>query len=206
MREKLSLWMESGKGFKSRFDTDLQPAPAKRDDLSSPRVLEKITRGDSLQGARLQYYPSIDVDRDDLFAGYMEGDLDDARDRLYSIGYRNNPTAYVEVTEENGPDDGSFARQYITETQASPRRNFIHNYPTIFRRVKNQIHVCVWQLDDRVEFLAHDEKSAWLQPARHVAVSEGEGEIGVREFRNDWYDEFGERLNGIDEVKWDVVR
>lgn len=202
---KLELWTEDGKGFKSVLSSEVESPALERDDLASPLVRQKLKRGKLLQRMRLQYYPTIDVERDNLFAGYIEGTLDDAKERLHEMGYRNNPTAYVEVTDEHGPDDGSFARQYITETSASQRRPILHNRPTIFRREKQQIHVCIFSTDDRVEFLAHDESSAWLQPARHIAVSAGNARIGVRDFRDDWYDEYEEELGGREQVRWSTA-
>lgn len=203
--QKFKLWRESGKGFKTRLDSGLNSPVIDRDDVATATVDQSITRGDRSQELRLKHYPSINVDRDRLFAGSMEGDVDDARERLLQMGYRNNPTAYVEVTDENGPDDGSFARQYITETQASGDRERLTNFPAPFKRVKRQIHVVVFELEDEVEFLAHDETSAWLQPMLHVSVNDVKARRGVQEFRLDWFDEFGEELGGESEVKWEIA-
>lgn len=202
---KSQLWFESGKGVKSLFDSELNDPVLDRDDI--PRLVfnRKVKRGDKLQELRLRYYSTIDVDYGRLFAGRMEGDLDAARSKLIKMGYRNNPTAYVEVTEDHGPDDGSFARQYVTET-GTPRRPYLTNFPSLYRRIKNQVHVVVFQVDDEVHFLAHDEKSAWLQPMRHVTVNNAKASIGVRRFRNDWYDTHGEELGGKEDVKWEVLR
>lgn len=203
--EKIQLWRESGKGFKTRLDSGLNSPVVDRSDVATATVNQSISRGDTAQTLRLRYYPSIDVDRDDLFAGYIEGDLEEARDKLFQLGYRNNPTAYVEVTDENGPDNGSFARQYVTEAQVGRGREHVTNFPTIFKRTKRQIHVCIWEVEDRVEYLAHDEKSAWLQPMLHVKIPDVKARRGVQEFRLDWYDEFGEELPGQEEVGWEIA-
>lgn len=204
LSDRVDLWLESGKGIKTRMDSGLNPSIVSRDDIGEPVAMEKIERGNKSQQARLNYYPSIDVDRDKLYAGYIEGDIEDAREALFDMGYRNNPTAYVEVTEENGPDDGSYARQYITETGTDLDVPRATSYPGMFNRLKRQVHVCIWQVGDKVEFLAHEEKSAWLQPMLHVAIPDVQARIGVQEFRRDWYNEFGEELNGKDGVKWET--
>lgn len=201
--DKLRLWRESRTGLKTRFSDEVNPPVSKRDDVPDLVTNTKIKRGDRVQSARIKHYPSVDVNYDNLFAGYIEGDLSDARDRLLDMGYRNNPTAYVEVTDEYGPDDGSYARQYITETGGGSRP-YLTNFPSLYAREKKQIHVCIWDVDDEVHFLAHDERSAWLQPMLHVSVPDSNARIGVRDFRDDWYDNFGEELPGSDDVKWEV--
>lgn len=203
--EKFKLWRETGKGFKTRLSGDLEPPVVTRDDVATATIEPSISRGDAAQKLRLRYYPSIDVDRDELFAGYIEGDLEEAEERLFSLGYRNNPTAYVEVTEENGPDDGSYARQYVTEAQVGRGREHLTNFPTFWKRIKRQIHVCLWEVEDRVEFLAHDEKSAWLQPMLHVKIPDVKARRGVQEFRMDWYEEFDEELPGREDVNWETI-
>jgi len=206
--EKYRLWSEDGKGLKTVTSTE-SPALSRDDipDVIKQRRLDQSVvlgrRGEVAQDARLRYYPSINVDRDQLYAGYIEGSLQEARDKLSAMGYRNNPTAYVEVTEENGPDNGSFARQYITEEGVSPSRQRLTNFPSIFKRAKRQIHVCFWKVEDRVEFLAHEEKSAWMQPMLHVGVNDVKAEVGVRDFRDDWHDNFGEELAGKEDISWE---
>jgi len=202
--EKFSLWRESGKGVKSLRDTNLRESVVDRGDITTATKEIKLQRGGRAQRARLNYYPSIDVERDRLLAGYIEGDLEDAQDALFSMGYRNNPTAYVEVTEENGPDDGSYARQRITETGGGDRLH-ITNHPTFFKRKKEQIHVVLFKVEGRVEFLAHEERSAWLQPMLHVTVPDAKARVGVRDFRNDWYDEFDEELGGKEDTNWETT-
>jgi hypothetical protein len=203
--EKFRLWQESGKGVKSRFDSSVSDPVVKRSDIASATKELKLDRGDRMQRARLNYYPSINVDNDQLFAGYIIGDLDDAEDALQRMGYRNNPTAYVEVTETDGPDDGSYARQRITETGGGDRIH-LTNFPSFYKRKKEQIHVVVFKKSDRVEFLAHEERSAWLQPMLHVTVNNAKARVGVRDFRNDWYDEFGRELEGKEETNWNTSR
>lgn len=203
--QKLKLWRESGKGLKTRLDSGLNSPVVSRDDVATPLVNQSIERGDTAQKLRLRHYPSINVDRDQLYAGYMEGDKDDAEEMLFAMGYRNNPTAYVEVTEEHGPDDGSYARQYITEGQVGREREHLTNFPTLFKRIKRQKHVVIYDTEDRVEFLVHDETSAWLQPALHVTVNDVDARRGVQEFRLDWFDEHAEELPGSKEVKWEIA-
>lgn len=203
--EKVNLWRESGKGFKSRFRDEALPPVIERQDLSSLDVDPQLERGDWLQELRLKYYPSIDVNRDNIIAGKIDGDIDDAKERLLSLGFRNNPTAYVEVTEENVPDDGSYSRNIISESGGRLDIPRITQQPAFYRRVKEQIHVCMFVVDDGVEYLAHRERSAWLQPARHVLIPDSSARRGVRDFRDIWYDEFGEELPGKDLTKWDTT-
>lgn len=202
---RVNLWRESSKGFKSRFTAGAKRPVPEREDLQDLVVATKVKRGDMLQRIRLKRVPSIDVDREELYAGEVEGDLDEATDRLSTLGFRNNPTAYVEVTEENGPDDGSYSRTIITETGGGFDRPMAVNRPTILRRVKEQIHVVVYELPDKVEYLVHRETSAWLQPARHTLVNKSSARRGVRDFRDIWYDEFGEELGGKEDVRWDTT-
>jgi hypothetical protein len=202
LRDKLLLWKSSKRGLKSRFTDDVKKSVDDRSDVAQSRVKEKKKRGDAAQKLRLRYYPSIDVDRDKLFAGRIDGELDDARNRLLEMGFRNNPTAYVEVTEEYGPDDGSYSLQYVTEDATRFDIPRLVQQPTLFKRIKRQIHVTIYGVGDRVEFLTHEEMSAWLQPARHVVKGDATAEIGVRNFRDEWFDEFGEELPGKPEVQW----
>lgn len=202
MRNKLLLWSSRKRGLKSRFTGEVKQAVQSRTDVAQPIVQNKMERGDRLQSLRLRYYPSIDVDRAKHFAGRVEGDLDDAQDMLHELGFRNNPTAYVEVTDEYGPDDGSYSLQYITEDGTRLNIPRLTQQPSLFKRLKRQIHVTVYELDDEVEFLAHEEISAWLQPARHVVKGDATAKIGIRDFRDEWFDEFGEELPGREEVRW----
>lgn len=204
VKEKFNLWRDANKGFKSRFMNAAKDPAAKRDDLPDLQVQMKMERGDKLQEARLKRYPSIDVDRDKLLAGTIPGDLEEAEDRLNTLGFRNNPTAYVEVTEENGPDDGSYSRQIVTETGGRLDIPRVTNQPLFFRRVKDQIHLALYELQDEVEVLAHRERSAWLQPARHVLVNDASARRGVRDLRDIWFDEFEEEMPGQDLTNWET--
>lgn len=203
--EKINLWRDTEIGLKSRFKDEALPAALNREDISTLLVEEKIRRGDVSQQIRLRYYPSINVDRERLIAGKIDKDLDEARDRLISLGFRNNPTSYVEVTEENGPDDGSYSRNIVSEAGGRLDIPRLSQRPSFYRRVKEQVHVCVFEVSDGTEYLAHREKSAWLQPIRHVVVGDPSARRGVRDFRNMWYDEFGEELPGKDLIHWDVT-
>lgn len=205
LSDRTTLLLEDRKGLKTLRSDELDSPVLKRDDLTQASVVEKIERGSRAQKLRYRVSPSINVDRDSLYAGYIEGDLEEARDRLQEMAYRNNPTAYVEVTDENGPDDGSYARQYVTEKRANIDRPHFSSHPTLFKRYKRQIHVCIWKVGDRVEFLAHEERSAWLQPMLHVQIPDVNASRGVRDFRNDWYDVFGRELNGKEDVRWDTT-
>lgn len=206
LRNKLQLWVSRNRGVKSRVLSNAKPSALNRDDIPDVQVSSKIKRGDILQEARLKYYPSIDVDKCTLYAGEMRNaSLEDAENRLIDIGYRNNPTAYVEVTSEHGPDDGSYSRQEITEDGGRLDIPQISNQPAYWKRLKLQNHVTLYELEDRVIFLAHKEVSAWLQPARHVVNNDASARMGVRDFRNSWYDEFGEELQGKRSVRWEVI-
>lgn len=203
VRNKLFLWRSSRRGIKSRFSDDVKSPVARRDDIPDIQVTNKKKRGDALQKARLEYYPSINVDKDMLYAGEIKGSLDDARDKLMQMGFRNNPTAYVEVTEEHGPDDGSFSLQQISEDGTKFDVIRVTKQPSFWKRTKLQFHTVLYDVEDRVIFLCHKEISAWLQPARHVWDSDVSAEIGVRDFRDMWYDEFESELDGKDKVMWD---
>lgn len=204
IRNKLKLWISTRRGIKSRAFQGVKNPVLQREDIPDVQVANKAKRGDVLQKLRLRYYPSIDVDKDSLYAGEIKGSLDDAVNILKQMGMRSNPTAYVEVTDEHGPDDGSYSRQIITEDEAKFNIPQIINHPAIYKRIKRQTHVAVYDVSDKVLFLAHDEISAWLQPARHVVQGDVSPRVGVREFRNRYYDEMGEELPGKRNVRWDT--
>lgn len=205
VRDKLRLWSSRKRGIKSRFFSDVNIPAADREDVPNVMVSTKLERGDLLQKARLRRYPSIDVDKTALFAGHIDTDLEEAENLLLEMGFRNNPTAYVEVTEENGPDDGSYSLQLVTETGGRLDIPRITAQPSFWKRAKRQIHVTLFKVGRGVEFLAHEEISAWLQPTRHVVVGDASPSIGVRDFRDAWYDEFGEELPGKNEVIWQTT-
>lgn len=202
--EKASLWRDTELGLKSRLTSEAHK-PAVDRDIPQVQLDAKLQRGDLSQKARLRFYPSIDVDYDRLFAGKVDAGLEEATDALRALGFRNNPTAYVEVTDQYGPDDGSYSRQFITETGRRFDRPVLLNRPTLLHRLKRQIHITVYLINGETHFLAHEEKSAWLQPARHVAVNDVSARIGVRDFRDVWFDEFGEELGGKNQVRWDTT-
>lgn len=204
-RTKLKLWTSRKRGIKSRIFSDAREAVAARDDIPNILVKKKIDRGDNLQKARLRYYPSINVDYNLLFAGKTEVGLDETEDLLLEMGFRNNPTAYVEVTEKHGPDDGSYSLQHITETGGRLDIPRISQQPSYWKRAKRQIHVTLYQTPSGTEMLAHEEISAWLQPARHVVAGDVTARVGVRDFRDLWSDEFDEELGGRGQVFWDTT-
>lgn len=193
VREKFGLWRESSRGIKSRLHKDTKEPVLDRSDVRTSEVMDKIERGDFVQEQRLKRYPSIDIDFDRVYAGSIEGDLDEAQEILMRAGFRNGPLAYVEVTDEFGADDGSYWLHIITESGKFP---YIENRAGFFRRIKDQVHVVVWRDDERemVHFGAHREKSALLQPARHVGISEADASRGIRDLRNKIEDEFDKQL------------
>jgi hypothetical protein len=203
--KKVDNWLDPTKGLKTRFSDRLQDPPVDRVDVGKAVLDEKIDRGDTLQELRLKHYPSIDVNKRELFAGKIQSDLEMAEEMLNIMGYRNNPTAYVEITEEHGPDDGSYARQIVTESGTNIDNPKLSSFPSPFRREKRQIHVTIYGVEDGTIFLAHEERSAWLQPGRHIAINDASGRRGVRDFRDDWFDEFGQELGGKEEVKWNTT-
>jgi len=204
IRNKLKLWISRKRGIKSGIFGDVREPPMDREDIPDVQVANKVKRGDISQKLRLMYYPSIDVDKNNLYAGEIQGSLEDAVKILNQMGMRSNPTAYVEVTEDHGPDDGSYSRQIVTEDEAKFDVPQVTSQPSIYKRVKRQTHAAVYDISDRVIFLAHDEISAWLQPARHVVKGDVSPRVGVRNFRNRYYDEMEEELPGKRKVKWDV--
>lgn len=204
-RTKLKLWTSRKRGIKSRVFSEAREAVTARDDIPNILVSKKIERGDRLQKARLRYYPSINVDHDVLFAGRTNVGLDETEDMLLEMGFRNNPTAYVEVSDRRGPDDGSYALQHITETGGRFDIPRVSQQPSYWKRAKRQIHVALFETPEGTEILAHEEISAWLQPARHVVDGDATARIGVRDLRDLWYDEFGEELGGREDVIWDTT-
>lgn len=204
VRDKLFMWRSSRRGVKSRFSDDVDISAARREDLPDVQVANKIKRGDTLQKLRLRYYPSIDVNKQKLYAGEIKGNLEEAENKLMELGFRNNPTAYVEVTEEHGPDDGSYSLQQISETGGRLDIPRITKQPSFWKRTKLQFHVVLYELQERVIFLTHKELSAWLQPARHVWGTDASARIGVRDFRDMWYDNFETELDGKEKVNWET--
>lgn len=202
--QKASLWLDSDKGLRGRFSDELKEPAGKRDDVPNVLLETKAQRGDRVQELRLKFYPSINVDYNKLFAGKAEATLEEVEDALLEMGYRNNPTAYVEVTEQFGPDDGSYARQFITETGSRRNIPVIGGTVSPLKRVKRQIHVTLYKVENEVHFLSHEEISAWLQPTRHVVVGDSSARVGVRDFRDDWFDAFNSELPGGESVKWET--
>lgn len=195
-KNRIELWRDKGLTLTDRLE--LQTAQQRTE---SEVFNRKVERGDISQELRLKYYPSIAVDRVEfskMYAGSIDGDLEKAEDLLFEMGFRNNPTAYVEVTDQFGPDDGSYARQFITEDSEFPYLGVSRPLGVVawWNRIKLQYHVAVFvdTQRDMVHILCHREPSAWLQPARHISISEGNAEIGVRDFRDFWKDEFGEGI------------
>lgn len=193
IREKINIWRESSKGLKSRLHSSVKRPVLSRDDIRTSMVEDRMERGDVVQRLRLMRYPSIDVDFDKVYAGSIEGSLDEAEELLMRAGFRNGPLAYVEVTDRFGPDDGSYWLHIITETGKFPK---LENRFGAFRRVKDQVHVVTWLDEERdmVHFGAHREQSAMLQPARHAAINDADAERGIRDFRDKISDTFNKEL------------
>ena len=200
LRAKFKLWRESSLGVKSRFKSDVNSPVSSLDSVDNREVKKSIRRGDKVQQARLKYYPSINVDFAGLHAGHIDGDADDAEELLFEVGFRNGPLAYVEVTDQYGPDDGSY---WLTVVRETGQLSMVENRTRAFRRVKDQIHVTIYDQsnqDGLTHFLAHREPSAVLQPARHSTHDSADAARGVRDFRDIWYDTFGEELMGKEQV------
>lgn len=204
LKQKFDLWRDSEKGFKTRFHPDLNESAIDREDIKTLDVEQQIERGDLAQELRLRYYPTIDVNKEDLLVGHLEGDIDKAEKFLRELGFRNNPTAYVEVTED-GPDDGSYSRQMVTEEATGIDLPQMGGFVNPLTRIKDQIHVVIQKMGDRVDFMAHREESAWLQPVRHIAINDASAQRGVRDFRDIWYDRFEKEMPGKGRIKWDVT-
>jgi len=216
--EKLALWIDTDKGLKSRINTK-KPVVA-RSDIPQVKTQRSLDRGERLQRARLRRYPSLDVNHRELFAGWLPNTLDQALETLYEVGFRDNPTAYVEVSDELGPDDWSLSLQSVTETGGDRIVPQITSRVRHYRRMKRQIHLALYSVkesdseysmfdstaDEITVVYAHEERSAWLQPMRHVTVNNSSARVGVRDFREKWYDETGSELPGKDSVKWRVSR
>lgn len=194
-KSKLELWAEKGLTARDRLN---HPPAARRSGVSQDTLERKLGRGDLSQELRLKYYPSIEVEFQELYAGSYKGTLEELEEMLFAAGYRNNPTAYVEITERFGPDDGSYARQRITESQEFPYLGAGRPFGVVtwWNRIKEQVHVTAFVEEDSdwIHLAAHMEASAWLQPVRHVTVSEASARLGIREFREAWLDEHEEEL------------
>jgi len=194
---KLELWREKGLTLRDRFK---QPPVVQRDEVSQQQINDTIERGDITQELRLRFYPSIDLSMEisNMYAGSIQTTLDELEELLYEMGYRNNPTAYVEYTDQLGPDDGSYAKHTIVEGQEFPYLGIGRPFGIVtwWNRLKQQVHVTTFLDDeeDMIHLFAHKEASAWLQPARHLTVSTGDGDEGVREFRRDWKDTYESEL------------
>jgi len=197
-KSKVDLWLDRGLTLRDRHDN---PPVTARSNVSTEKINEKIERGDIGQELRLRYYPSVYLTSifKDLYVGSIEATLDQAEEMLYEIGYRNNPTAYVEYTEQQGPDDGSYAKHTITESQEFPYLGIGRPFGLVtwWNRVKEQVHVTTFMDGDMIHFAAHKEASAWLQPVRHATVSSGDADIGVREFSRDWEDNYETELQKV---------
>jgi len=189
---RYGLWLKKGLTLRDRFKTK----PAVQRDIDESLLQTKLERGSLQQKIRLKYYPSIEVDFDRLYAGTYRGTKADLINKLFEMGYRNNPTSYVEITDNFGPDDASFAKHIVEEDIGFPHLNVERplGILPIWNRRKIQTHVTIYVEGDEIHMLAHQEVSAPLQPVRHLTISESDAEIGIREFREDWFDQFGEKL------------
>lgn len=187
-----------------------KPAAVRREDLDRQILEETWDRGDGAQRFRLRVYPTVDIPIDEIYAGSvpLSVGLDGLEQKLYDIGFRNNPTAYVEITEEFGPDDGSYSKQVIEADTEFPHLGVERPFGLVtwWNRTKDQYHATIFVDEERQMFHigCHREASAWSQPVRHVTISEGDGMVGARDFRDFWYDEFSEELPrplGLNDLK-----
>lgn len=194
-KSKAELWKDKGLTLRDRLG---KPPAVRRDGVDEEQLNKSMVRGDLSQHLRLKFYPSIEVEFDKLYAGSYDGTLVELEHKLFEMGYRNNPTAYVEVTEQFGPDDGSYCRQRVVEDDEFPYLGIGRPFGLVtwWNRLKVQVHAATFvdEARDLVHILAHWEASAWLQPIRHVTVSKADGVVGTREFRERWFDEFDEQL------------
>jgi len=190
---KIELWKKKGLTLRDRLNAD--PPATSVESISQDLLDQKLERGDILQELRLKYYPTIDLTekKDDYYVGSFSGTLEELEDMLFSIGYRNNPTAYVEVMDGLGPDDGSYARVEVTESQEFPYLGIGRPFGIVtwWNRIKEQNHLTTFVEDDYVHVFVHKEASAWLQPIRHLTVSEG-SDIGGEEFSLRWEEKYDE--------------
>lgn len=199
-KSKIEMWKQKGLTLRDRLNAG--PPAAKRDSISAETLDEKTQRGDIAQELRLKYYPSINLTdkKENYYAGTFKGSLSELEDLLFDIGYRNNPTSYVEIIDGLGPDDGSYARVEITESQQFPYLGIGRPFGLVnwWNRIKEQNHLTTFVDEDneQVHVFVHKEASAWLQPIRHVTVSEGD-DIGSDEFLLRWNDKYDE-LESVD--------
>lgn len=183
--------------------TRYHPPILQRADIDPQVLATKWNRGDVVQRLRYRLYPSIDIDPLASYAGHNPEPRLETVNRLYRLGFRNNPTAYVEVAGPRGPDDGSYARQNITEHAIIPQiQGPLGLLP--FGRVKRQIHIVTYDTATGVDLFAHEERSAWLQPLRHGLLNDANYRIGVRDLRDTWADTFHTPLGDREHVQWPV--
>jgi hypothetical protein len=189
---RYDLWIKKGLTLTDR----LNAVPAVDRDIDPGLTEKKINRGGFQQQLRLKYYPSIKVDFDSLYAGTFRGSKEELVNKLFDMGYRNNPTSYVEVTDEFGPDDGSFAKHKVEEDVGFPHLNIDRplGILPIWNRVKHQTQVVIYVDGEEIHMLAHEETSAPLQPMRHLTIQQTDAVIGIRELREDWFDQFDTKL------------
>jgi len=202
LKDKAKLWLSRNRGLKSRVLADVKKPVAHRQDVKQLQVRQSVRRGNEMQKLRLKYYPSIDIPYNKLFSGKIKGTLGDAEDKLVNLGFRNDPTAYVEVTKEYGPDNGSFSKQYISETGGRIDIPRVTQQPTFWKRTKEQVHTTCFEVGDEIHFCTHKELSAWLEPARHVFANDVSARQGVQQFRWMWFNEYDEELGGKNDIHW----
>lgn len=195
---KLEMWKKKGLTLRARMDAN--PPAVDRDDIPEDTLEEKLERGDILQKLRLRYYPTLDITKkkNNFYVGTVKKSLDELEDLIFKIGYRNNPTAYVETIEGLGTDDGSYARNEITESQEFPYLGIGRPFGIVtwWNRVKEQNHLTTFVDGDYVHIFVHKEASAWLQPIRHVTLSEGDDQ-GSAEFKLRWNEKYDIELQNV---------
>jgi hypothetical protein len=152
---------------------------------------------------RLKRVPSLDVQREQLYAGTMPVDSERARQLLTEMGFRSDLAAYV-YTLNGEPDDGAFVKNSITE---GPRRvdvPQVYGFVSPLNRVKSQLSIRLFSDGDETDVLAHRTAYPVGQPTRSASISEEEARDGVRDFRQVINEELGKTLPGAGETGWEV--
>jgi len=199
--KKLSLWRGRQQGARSRFNDNLKPPVESREDILSSRLDEMMEEADFGQRKRLSRIPSIDVSREDLYAGTMPVSKKRAKELLKDMGFRSKPTAYVEVVDGT-PDGGAYARNRVVELERRVDIPQLFGVVSPINRVKDQLTITLFSDGESTDVLAHRVQYPMGQPT--ISVSR-EGEVakhGVRQFRSLVQQELGRELPGEGDVKW----
>lgn len=201
--EKFSLWRDSTKGLTSRFRKELKPPVTKRDDISEVDVTKLLDKASIGRKIRLKHSPTIDIDREQLYAGTIPVTKEKLEGTLKQMGFRTNLGAYVEVL--NGkPDDGAYSKNTVTELSRRVDVPQVYGTVGLFPRVKEQLAVTVFEGDGEVDIMAHKTVSPMAQPVRSTERSDGSAREGVREFRSLVSRRVDKEVPGKEDVSWDT--